>query len=34
MSTLKKILKKDIVIGLKDVVFGKDKLCSACQVGK
>jgi hypothetical protein len=31
MSTLKKILKKDMVIGLKYVVFEKDKLCSACQ---
>jgi hypothetical protein len=30
MSTLKKILKKDMVRGLKDVVFEKDKLCSAC----
>jgi hypothetical protein len=34
MSTLKKILKKDMVRGLKDVVFEKDKLCSACQAGK
>jgi hypothetical protein len=33
MSTLKKILKKDMVRGLKDV-FEKDKLCSACQAGK
>jgi hypothetical protein len=31
MSTLKKILKKDMVRWLKDfVVFEKDKLCSAC----
>jgi hypothetical protein len=29
ISTLKKILKKDMVRGLKDVVFEKDKLCSA-----
>ena len=28
MSTLKKILKKDMVRGLKYVVFEKDKLCS------
>jgi hypothetical protein len=34
MSTLKKILKKDMVSGLKDVIFEKDKLCSACQAGK
>jgi transposase InsO family protein len=34
MSTLKKVLKKDIVRGLKDVVFEKDKLCSACQARK
>jgi transposase InsO family protein len=34
MSTLKKILKKDMVRGLKDVVFEKDKFCSACQAGK
>jgi hypothetical protein len=34
MSTLKKVLKKDMVRGLKDVVFEKDKHCSACQAGK
>jgi hypothetical protein len=34
MSTLKKVLKKDMVRGLKDVVFEKDKPCSACQDGK
>jgi hypothetical protein len=34
MSTLKKILKKDMVRGSKDVVFEKEKLCSACQAGK
>jgi transposase InsO family protein len=34
MSTLKKVLKKDTVRGLKDVVFEKDKPCSACQAGK
>jgi transposase InsO family protein len=33
MSTLKKLLKKEMVRGLKDV-FEKDKLCSACQAGK
>jgi transposase InsO family protein len=31
MSTLKKLLKKELVRGLKDVKFEKDKLCSACQ---
>jgi hypothetical protein len=34
MSTLKKILKKYMVRGLKDFVFENDKFCSACQVGK
>ncbi|WVZ51224.1 hypothetical protein U9M48_002386 [Paspalum notatum var. saurae] len=34
MSTLKKLMKKDLVRGLKDITFEKDKLCSACQVGK
>jgi hypothetical protein len=34
MSAPKKILKKDMVRGLKDVVFEKDKLFSACQAGK
>ncbi|WVZ85473.1 LOW QUALITY PROTEIN: hypothetical protein U9M48_032396 [Paspalum notatum var. saurae] len=34
MSTLKKIMKKDLVRGLKDITFEKDKLCSACQAGK
>ncbi|WVZ75656.1 LOW QUALITY PROTEIN: hypothetical protein U9M48_023691 [Paspalum notatum var. saurae] len=34
MSTLKKVMKKDLVRGLKDITFDKDKLCSACQAGK
>jgi transposase InsO family protein len=34
MSTIKKILKKDMIRGLKDVVFEMDKLFSACQAGK
>ncbi|WVZ93742.1 hypothetical protein U9M48_039699 [Paspalum notatum var. saurae] len=34
MSTLKKIMKKDLVRGLKDITFEKGKLCSACQAGK
>ena len=27
-------MKHDLVVGLKNVKFEKDKLCSACQVGK
>jgi len=27
-------MKKELIRGLKDVTFEKDKLCSACQVGK
>ena len=34
MIQLKKLFKHDLVVGLKDVKFEKDKLCSACQVGK
>jgi hypothetical protein len=34
MSQLKKAFKKGMVLGVKDVTFEKDKLCSACQVGK
>ena len=34
MSTVKKLLKKDMVKRLKDVVFDKDKLCSACQASE
>ncbi|WVZ69170.1 LOW QUALITY PROTEIN: hypothetical protein U9M48_018003 [Paspalum notatum var. saurae] len=34
MSTLKKVMKKDLVRGLKDITFEKDKLCSACQASK
>ena len=34
MSQLKKAFKRGMVIGLKDVTFEKDKLCSACQAGK
>ncbi|WVZ80771.1 hypothetical protein U9M48_028224, partial [Paspalum notatum var. saurae] len=30
----KKVMKKDLVQGLKDITFEKDKLCSACQAGK
>ncbi|WVZ75084.1 LOW QUALITY PROTEIN: hypothetical protein U9M48_023175, partial [Paspalum notatum var. saurae] len=34
MSILKKVMKKDLVRGLNDITFEKDKLCSACQAGK
>ena len=35
MNQLKHLLKHDLIIRLKDnVVFEKDKLCSACQVSK
>ena len=34
MKQLNKLVKHDLVRGLKDVEFEKDKLCSACQVGK
>ncbi|WVZ63247.1 hypothetical protein U9M48_012892 [Paspalum notatum var. saurae] len=34
MNTLKKVMKKDLVRGLKEITFEKDKLCSACQGGK
>ena len=34
MSSLKKLMKNDLVRGLKDMKFEKDKLCSACQAGK
>jgi hypothetical protein len=31
---LNKLVKYDLVRGLKDVVFEKDKFCSSCQIGK
>jgi transposase InsO family protein len=34
MNTINKLLKKELVRGLKDVKFEKDKPCSACQAGK
>jgi hypothetical protein len=35
MNQLKKLIKHDLVIGLKnDIIFEKNKLCSACQAGK
>ena len=34
IKQLNKLVKHDLVKGLKDIVFEKDKLCSACQAGK
>jgi hypothetical protein len=35
MNQLKKLIKHDLVIGLNnDIIFEKNKLCSACQTGK
>jgi hypothetical protein len=34
MKQLNKLVKHDLVKGLKDVTFEKEKLCSACQAGK
>jgi transposase InsO family protein len=34
MNQLSKLSKRDLVVGLKDVKFEKDKLCSACQASK
>jgi hypothetical protein len=34
MNQLNRLLKHDLVVGLKDVKFEKNKLCSACQAGK
>jgi hypothetical protein len=34
MNTLNELLKRELVRGLKDVKFEKDKPCSACQAGK
>ena len=31
---MNKLVKHDLVRGLKDMVFEKDKLCSSCQAGK
>ena len=31
MKQLNRLLKHDLVVGLKNVKFEKDKLCSACQ---
>jgi len=34
MKQLNQLLKYELVVGLKNVKFEKDKLCSACQAGK
>ena len=34
MKQLNRLTKHDLVRGLKDVKFEKNKLCSSCQVGK
>jgi hypothetical protein len=34
MKQLNRLVKYDLVRGLKDVVFEKDKLCSSCQANK
>ena len=34
MKQLNKLVKHDLVRGLNDVTFKKDKLCSACQARK
>jgi transposase InsO family protein len=34
MKQLNRLVKHNLVLGLKDVKFEKDKLCSACQAGK
>jgi hypothetical protein len=34
MSQLNKAFKRGMVVGVKDVTFDKNKLCSACQAGK
>ena len=31
---MNRLIKHDLVRGLKDVVFEKDKLCSSCQASK
>jgi hypothetical protein len=34
MQNLDKLIKGDHILGVKDVIFDKDILCSACQAGK
>ena len=34
MRNLDKLIKGNHILGVNDVIFDKDRLCSACQVGK
>ena len=34
IKQLNRLIEHDLVKGLKDVAFEKDKLCSSCQAGK
>jgi hypothetical protein len=34
MRNLDKLVKGDHILGVKDVIFDKDRLCSACEAGK
>ena len=34
MRNLDKLIEGDHILGVKDVIFDKDRLCSACQAGK
>ena len=34
MRNLDKLIKGDHILGVKYVIFDKDRLCSACQAGK
>ena len=34
MQNIDKLIKGDHILGVKDVIFDKDRLCSACQAGK
>ena len=34
MRNLDKLVRGDHILGVKDVIFEKDRLCSACQAGK
>ena len=34
MESQDKLIKGDHILGVKDVIFDKDRFCSACQAGK
>ena len=34
MRNLDKLIKGNHILGVKDVIFDKDRLCSACEAGK